>query len=155
MRLRRFSSAAFVLAALGASWTGCKGSSRGTSAAGDDAGDDADDATLAPDTFECNPCFQVCSCTPGATLFSPGSCTTFTCGADGLWGGRGCIGLGCVDAAEDDSEDDQGTDASAGDAATDAVNDAHDAATIDASDASDASGDGDANDDVAMDGIAD
>ena len=149
MRLRRFSSAAFVLAALGASWTGCKGSSNGSSTAGDDAGDDADDATLAPDTFECNPCFQVCSCTPGTSMFSPGSCTTFTCGADGLWGGQGCIGLGCVDASDDASDD---TDASAGDAAMDAAHDARDAATSDASQAGDAS---EASDDVATDGTAD
>jgi hypothetical protein len=143
MRFGRFSSAAFVLAALGAGWTGCKGSSNGASAAGDDASDDADDATLAPDTFDCNPCFQVCSCTPGTTMFSPGSCTTFTCGADGLWGGQGCIGLGCVDAADDVSEDDEGTNAGPIDAATDAVNDARDAATSDASE------------DVATDGTAD
>ena len=156
---------ALALAALGAAWTGCHGTSPGdTEIPGEDATDGTDDATLLPDTFECNPCFQICPCTPGATMYSASSCTTFTCGANGLWGGRGCLGLGCVDAGDDSSDDETGRSADGGHAATE-VGDAGDAsdgakegatdATSDAAKEATDAASSDGTDDVATDGSSD
>jgi hypothetical protein len=65
-----------------------------------------------PEGEACNPCFQICPCTPGFTFYDPGTCTTYTC-LDGAWGGISCVGLGCVDAGEagDGGEEGDGGDA--------------------------------------------
>jgi hypothetical protein len=141
-----------ILALVGA-LSACKstGAARPTDSA--DADDDAAlDATFTPDSFECNPCFEVCACTLGDTFVSPRDCRTYIC-EDGAWGGMGCVGRGCDDASVDDSS--QGDDATGDDAMGD------DAPSGDAA-ASDAPGDtpidappdrsGDASADVAGDG---
>jgi hypothetical protein len=90
-----------------------------------------------PEGEACNPCIQVCPCTPGFTFYDPGTCTTYTC-VDGSWGGMGCIGLGCDDAGEADARLDSAawTDASPSEAG-DSSSDAGDGATADAMQAAD------------------
>ena len=90
-----------MLVLAGVTWIACKSSSSG-SASGDDGGDDGgSDVAQQPEGPACDPCLQVCACTPGDMYFSPGNCMTVTCGPSGMWGGGGCVGLGCVDAADD------------------------------------------------------
>jgi len=132
--------AALVLGLAGATWIACKSSSSG-SASGDDGGDDGgSDATQQPEGPTCNPCLQVCACTPGDTYFSPGNCMTVTCGPSGTWGGGGCVGLGCVDATDDgeagetDATTEVGAEASA-EASADAEPESGGEASVDAADA--------------------
>jgi hypothetical protein len=102
-------------------WTACHASS--SPYAGANSGDDAAEAESAPEPEsappECNPCFQLCPCTPGDTFFSPGTCTTYTC-LDGAWGGGGCLGPGCDDGGDAESGDD---DAEGGGGDADAIED--------------------------------
>jgi hypothetical protein len=107
---RRLALTALTAWTLVVAWTACHA---GTSPAGGNSGGDAADAGSPPETEsappECNPCFQLCACTPGDTFFSPGTCTTYTC-VDGAWGGGGCLGLGCDDGGDAESVDDAAED---------------------------------------------
>ena len=94
---------------------------------GDDGGDEGDvlnldDQTIIPDdSGSCDPCSDVCPCTPGDTFFNTGSCETVTCGSSGFWGGTSCLGLGCDEAGDDDSgsSGDDGSTGPTGDAGLD------------------------------------
>jgi hypothetical protein len=94
-------------------WTACHSSSvplpASTGDAASDTGDDGGAIVGQPDGEPCNPCIQVCACTPGFTFYDPGTCTTYTC-LDGAWGGMGCLGLGCHEAGEagDGGQDGEG-----------------------------------------------
>jgi len=103
-------------------WWSCSNSSAGGGGAADagEAGDDASDSAVVEET-ECNPCFQLCACTPGQPVYSPKQCMKYTCPPNGVWGSLGCTGPSmCVDASD---EQPAATDAS-GDAASDALGDA-------------------------------
>jgi hypothetical protein len=124
-------------------WTACRSNSvplpASTGDASSDTGDDAEASVEQPEGEACNPCIQICPCTPGFTFYDPGTCTTYTC-LDGAWGGMSCLGLGCVEAGEagDGGEDGEGGDATlpedAGDAGDSSTPlDAADAALPDAS----------------------
>jgi hypothetical protein len=123
--LRALAVFAVTLVAGAACWS-CSNSSAGApdaSEAGDDGG-----THVAVDGPECDPCHQYCSCTPGKTMYSPTSCTTYTCPPTGVWGLLNCAGESCPDAANEEaaSEPADATthDAPAGDAPTDSPVDA-------------------------------
>lgn len=137
-----------VIVFASAAWWSCSSSSAGGSGGGGpdggEAGDDASDVTI--EQPECNPCFQICACTPGDMVYSPTACMTFTCPPTGVWGEMGCTGPSkCGDAS--DEQQPPGMDATteaAPEAASDAPADAPADGVTEAaepSDASDASAD--------------
>lgn len=93
-----------MLAVLGAA-PSCKNNSNGV--VEDEAGDGCPssiplDSTVPDDTSSCDPCSQVCPCTPGDTFFNAAACETVVCGPNGEWGGINCaVGDGCPDAGDD------------------------------------------------------
>jgi hypothetical protein len=104
---RTLRTALTVLALLlvGASWTSCSSSSNGAAPA--DAGSDADgtamDSTIQEDSG-CNPCFEVCGCTPGDTFVINGACKTITCGSSEQWGIVDCE-TSCPEAGDEGALD--------------------------------------------------
>jgi hypothetical protein len=99
-------------------WTACHSASVPLPASTGDAASDTGEEPIVeqPEGEACNPCFQVCPCTPGLTFYDPGTCTTYTC-LNGTWGGTGCGGLGCHDASRDGEGGDATLPQDAGDAA--------------------------------------
>ncbi len=133
MRLRAYFVAAGVLTCGVASIT-CSHTQYAEPPGPDGSNEGAlEDTYFVPDTFECDPCTLVCSCTTGDTYFNPGKCMTVTCGASGMWGGS-CLGLGCEDAepAETGEPTDGSPDGSDGATNPDASGDAADATSADA-----------------------
>jgi hypothetical protein len=106
-----------------------------------EAGDDVIDGASAEGP-ECNPCFQLCACTPGAMVYSAAQCMTYTCPPSGVWGATGCAGPSmCVDASDEQpSATDAASDAR-GDAPADGSGEAGDAQSDAVSEAAEASGD--------------
>jgi hypothetical protein len=142
MRFRAFFVATAVVVSGAASVT-CSHTQYAEPAEPDGSNESAiEDTYVVPDTFDCDPCDQQCSCTPGDTYFNPGQCATVTCGASGLWGGS-CLGLGCEDSEPPETGPETGGPSDAahdgsdaamtpGDAGTDGSPDATDAASADA-----------------------
>jgi hypothetical protein len=121
-------------------WTACHSASVPLPASsGDAAADGGDDgeASIEPDGEACNPCLQVCPCTPGFTFYDPGSCTTYTC-LDGAWGGVSCLGLGCDEAGDagDGGDGGEGGDATLPEDADSSLSDAADASAGETGDSS-------------------
>ncbi len=135
MSVRFGLTAATFLGATVLLWTACRSSSYPLSPESNpDASDDQslhEEATPLPP--DCNPCLQVCACTPGDTFFATGSCMTYTC-VSGTWGAFDCLGLGCDEAG--DAPFEVGSEASAGDSGDSSLADAGDASFADTGDAS-------------------
>jgi hypothetical protein len=126
MRLHRHLLFTVSLGVLAAAWVACSSNHSGGSGTVDAASDSPLDTTTGDDSSpDCNPCYQMCPCSPGSTSsLVTGSCMVYTCGASGMWMFE-CLGLGCPDDSGLDAEPqgDGGSEA-ASDAASDVATDA-------------------------------